>query len=142
MTDPAALNQRLRVFVQRLRRKLQDESSVHDLSAPQASALARLLLLDEPSTASRLAGAERVKPQSMAKTLATLHEQGLIDRAADPDDGRRTLITLTEAGRAAAQGARAQRLEWLTEALTQRFTESERRVIEEAVTLLERVVDE
>ncbi|HEX7307230.1 MarR family winged helix-turn-helix transcriptional regulator [Lentzea sp.] len=142
MTDPAVLNQRLRVFVQRLRRKLQDESSVHDLSAPQASALARLLLLDEPSTASRLAGAERVKPQSMAKTLGTLHEQGLIERAPDPDDGRRTLITLTEAGRAAARGARAQRIEWLTEALAQRFTEAERQVIEEAVTLLERVVDE
>jgi len=142
VTEPAVLNQRLRVFVQRLRRKLQDESSVHDLSAPQASALARLLLLGEPSTASQLAGAERVKPQSMAKTLATLHEQGLIARSADPDDGRRTLITLTEAGRAAAQGARAQRLEWLTEALAQRFTESERRVIEEAVTLLERLVDE
>ncbi|MFD9700663.1 MarR family winged helix-turn-helix transcriptional regulator [Lentzea sp. NPDC059081] len=142
MTDPAALNQRLRVFVQRLRRKLQDESSVHDLSAPQASALARLLLLDEPSTASRLAGAERVKPQSMAKTLVTLHDQGLIERAPDPADGRRTLISLTEAGRAAAQGARAQRIEWLTEALAQRFTEAERQVIDEAVALLERVVDE
>ncbi|MFD5825025.1 MarR family winged helix-turn-helix transcriptional regulator [Lentzea sp. NPDC060358] len=142
MTDPAALNQRLRVFVQRLRRKLQDESSVHDLSAPQASALARLLLLDEPSTASRLAGAERVRPQSMAKTLAGLHDLGLIARSPDPEDGRRTLIALTDAGRAAARGARDQRLGWLTEALAQRFTEAERRVIDEAVALLERVVDE
>ncbi|WP_439656282.1 MarR family winged helix-turn-helix transcriptional regulator [Lentzea sp. HUAS TT2] len=142
MTEPAAINQRLRVFVGRLRRKLQDESSVHDLSAPQASALARLLLLDEPSTASQLAGAERVKPQSMAKTLASLYEQALIERAADPADGRRQLITLTAEGRAAAQGARATRIEWLTEALTRQFTESERQVIAEALTLLERVVDE
>jgi hypothetical protein len=51
VTEPAAINQRLRVLVGRLRRRLQDESSVDDLTAPQASALARLLLLDEPSTA-------------------------------------------------------------------------------------------
>lgn len=142
MTDPAELNQRLRVVTQRLRRRLQDESSVRDLTAPQASALARLLVLGEPSTASRLAGAENVKPQSMAKTLAALHEQGLIRRAPDPDDGRRTLISLTEAGQAAARGARDHRLGWLTETLASRFTEQERRVIAEAVTLLERVVDE
>ncbi|MFD4638820.1 MarR family winged helix-turn-helix transcriptional regulator [Lentzea sp. NPDC058436] len=142
MTDPASLLQRLRVLVGRLRRKLQDESSVDELSAPQASALARLLLMDEPSTASQLAGAERVKPQSMAKTLTSLHEQGLIRRAADPNDGRRQLITLTDEGRAAAQGARAARNERLTELIAQRFTESERQVIAEALTLLERVVDE
>ncbi|MGI5501210.1 MarR family winged helix-turn-helix transcriptional regulator [Lentzea sp. CA-135723] len=142
MTEPAALNQRLRVLVGRLRRRLQDESSVQDLSAPQASALARLLLLDEPSTASQLAGAERVKPQSMAKTLVALHEQGLIRRAADPSDGRRQLITLTDDGRAAAQGARATRIEWLTDALSQRLSEPERQVIAEALTLLERVVEE
>ncbi|WP_394621131.1 MarR family winged helix-turn-helix transcriptional regulator [Lentzea sp. JNUCC 0626] len=142
MGEPAAINQRLRVLVGRLRRRLQDESSVDDLTAPQASALARLLLLDEPSTASQLAGAERVKPQSMAKTLTALHEQGLIQRAADPSDGRRQLITLTPDGRDAAQGARATRIEWLTDALTQRLSESERQVIAEALTLLERVVEE
>ncbi|GLY54139.1 MarR family transcriptional regulator [Lentzea sp. NBRC 102530] len=142
MTEPVALNQRLRVLVGRLRRRLQDESSVDDLTAPQASALARLLLLGEPSTASQLAGAERVKPQSMAKTLTALHEQGLIQRAADPSDGRRQLITLTPDGRAAAQGARATRIEWLTDALTQALSESERQVIAEALTLLERVVEE
>ena len=78
----------------------------------------------------------------MAKTLASLYEQALIERAADPADGRRQLITLTAEGRAAAQGARATRIEWLTEALTRQFTESERQVIAEALTLLERVVDE
>ena len=142
MTDPASLQQRLRVLVGRLRRKLQDESSVDELSAPQASALARLLLMDEPSTASQLAGAERVKPQSMAKTLTSLHDQGLIRRAADPADGRRQLITLTDEGRAAARGARAARTERMTELITLLYTESERQVIAEALTLLERVVDE
>ena len=139
--EPAALAHRLRIFVGRLRRRLQDASSVGDLSAPQASALARLVL-NEPSSASQLAGAERVRPQSMAKTLAALYDQGLIRRQADAEDARRQLIFLTDQGRAYAQGARASREEWLADAFEQRFTEAERLVIDQALMLLERVVEE
>lgn len=141
LNSPEAVAQRLRIFVGRLRRRLQDASSVGDLSAPQASALARLAL-NEPSSASQLAGAERVRPQSMAKTLTALHEQGLIRREADADDARRQLLFLTDEGRAYAQGARASREEWLVEAVGQRFTEAERLVIDQALTLLERVVEQ
>jgi DNA-binding MarR family transcriptional regulator len=137
---PAALAQRLRIFVGRLRRRLQDASSVGGLSGPQASALARLAL-NEPSSASQLAGAERVRPQSMAKTLAALHERGLIRREVDAGDARRQLVFLTDEGRAYAQGARASREEWLVEAFERRFTQAERRVIEQAMTLLERMVE-
>jgi DNA-binding MarR family transcriptional regulator len=103
--------------------------------------LARLAS-NEPSSASQLAGAERVRPQSMAKTLAALHEQGLIRREVDADDARRQLIFLTDEGRAYAQGARASREEWLTEVFERRFTEAERLVIDQALTLLERVVEQ
>ena len=140
LIPPAAIAQRLRIFLPRLRRRMQDASSTSRLSAPQASALARLAL-NEPSSASQLAGAERVRPQSMAKTLAVLHEQGLIRREADASDGRRQLIFLTDAGRAEAQSARANRREWLSEALQQRFTDDERQVIDQALTLLERVLE-
>lgn len=141
LSSPAVVAHRLRIFVGRLRRRLQDASSVGDLSAPQASALARLVL-NEPSSASQLAGAERVRPQSMAKTLAALYEQGLIRREADEDDGRRQLISLTDEGRAYAQGARASREEWLTEMFQRRFTEAERLVVDQALTMLERLVEE
>jgi DNA-binding MarR family transcriptional regulator len=139
--SPAAIAHRLRVFVGRLRRRVQDASSVGDLTAPQASALARLVL-GEPSSASQLAGAERVRPQSMAKTLVVLHERGLIRREPDPDDARRQLLFLTEAGRACAQGARASREEWLADAFEQRYSPAERALIDRALTLLERVVEE
>ncbi|MEW2502174.1 MarR family winged helix-turn-helix transcriptional regulator [Amycolatopsis sp. CA-161197] len=140
-TSPDAVAQRLRIVFGRLRRRLQDASSVRGLSAPQASALARLAI-SEPSSASQLAGAERVRPQSMAKTVAALHEQGLIRREADAEDARRQLLFLTDEGRAVAQGARASREEWLAKAFEQRFTEAERRVLDQALTLLERVVEE
>lgn len=134
-----ATAQSLRVFVGRLRRRLQDASAIGELTSPQASALARLVI-NEPSSTSALAGAERVRPQSMAATMGALEQQGLVRREDDPADGRRQLIFLTPAGRAYAQGARASREEWLTRALTERLTEAELAVVGEAMVLLDRIV--
>jgi DNA-binding MarR family transcriptional regulator len=46
----------------------------------------------EVSTASALATAEHVRPQSMAVTLAALERMGLIMRTPDQSDGRRQII--------------------------------------------------
>jgi DNA-binding MarR family transcriptional regulator len=140
--SPSAVTaaQALRVFMGRLRRQLQDASAVGELTSPQASALARLAA-HEPSSTSALAGAERVRPQSMAATVAALEKHGLIRREDDPGDGRRQLLFLTPAGRGYAQGARASREQWLTRTLAQRLTEAELAVVNEAMVLLERVVE-
>jgi DNA-binding MarR family transcriptional regulator len=132
--------QALRVFMGRLRRQLQEASAVGELTSAQASALARLVV-NEPSSTSALAGAERVRPQSMAATVAALEKHRLVRREDDPGDGRRQLIFLTPAGRAYAQGARASREEWLARTLAQRLTEDELAVVNEAMVLLERIVD-
>jgi DNA-binding MarR family transcriptional regulator len=119
---------------------MQDASAVGELTSAQASALARLAM-SEPSSTSALAGAERMRPQSMAATVAALEKQGLVRREDDPDDGRRQLIFLTSSGRAYAQGARASREEWLTQTLAERLTEAELALVNEAIALLERVVE-
>ncbi len=130
----------LRVCIGRLRRQLQNASAVGELTSAQASALARLAT-NEPSSTSALAGAERVRPQSMAATVAVLEKLGLIRREDDPDDGRRQLIFLLPAGREYARGARDSRQEWLTRTLAQRLSETELAVVNEAMALLERVVE-
>ncbi|MGW4527674.1 MarR family winged helix-turn-helix transcriptional regulator [Amycolatopsis sp. NPDC004378] len=135
-----AAAQTLRVLVGRLRRKMMDATQVGDLTSAQASALARLAKL-EPTTASVLAGAERVRPQSMAATVAALEKLGLVRREDDPADGRRQLIHFTPEGRAYGQGARASREEWLSRTLAQRLTEDELAVVNEALALLGRVVE-
>jgi DNA-binding MarR family transcriptional regulator len=137
--DVAAVAADLKVFYSRLRRRMQDAAAGAGLSAPQASVLARLEK-DGPSSASVLAGAERMRPQSMAAIVKALEEQGLIERAAHPDDGRRRVISLTASGRRLAQGARATRDEWLVRALRERYTDAERARIAEALELLDRLV--
>jgi DNA-binding MarR family transcriptional regulator len=60
-----------------------------------------LVRLDREGTAyvSSLALAEHVRPQSMAQTIAELEGQGLVEKRADPTDGRRLLIDITPEGK-------------------------------------------
>ena len=99
-------------MVGRLRRQLKEVAATEDLSASQASVLARLAVTG-PASASELAGAERIRPQSMATILKGLEAVGLVARTADLTDGRRQIVSLTSAGRERAQGARAMRDQWL-----------------------------
>jgi DNA-binding MarR family transcriptional regulator len=92
------------------------------------------------SSASVLAAAEGVRPQSMAAILAVLDAHGLIQRRPDPEDGRRQLITLSAVGRERAVGDRRARAEWLARRLHEDFTEQERQTLIAAAALLERLV--
>ncbi|MFF4362766.1 MarR family transcriptional regulator [Streptomyces sp. NPDC001604] len=128
----------LRVVVSRLRRRIREVAEDDELTPPQVSALT-LVAKHGAATASALATAEGVRPQSMATTLAALDRQGLIRRSPDPDDGRRQLVTLTEAGRLRVEGDRQAREEWLARALQDRYTEDERRTVLAGLALLERL---
>jgi DNA-binding MarR family transcriptional regulator len=92
-----------------------------------------------PTSASALAAIERVRPQSMAATLAVLAERGLIGRSPDPDDGRRQLVALNPLGHDFIAGDRQHREEWLASALRQTYTEDERQTIITALALLDRL---
>jgi DNA-binding MarR family transcriptional regulator len=88
-----------------------------------------------------LAGAERVRPQSMAATVAALEAAGLVARRADPGDGRRALIELTAPGREALLTDRRRREDWLADAIERDLSARERRVLAEATELLARLAD-
>jgi DNA-binding MarR family transcriptional regulator len=142
ISDSAARSARdLRVVFSRLRRRLREVAADEDLTPSQESALT-LVGKHGAATASALASAEGVRPQSMAATLAALDQHGLIRRSPDPEDGRRQLVTLTEAGRERIEDNRQVREEWLARAFEDRYTEQERRTILDALALMERLSEQ
>jgi DNA-binding MarR family transcriptional regulator len=131
----------LRVLFSRLRRRLRSLAIDDDLTPSQTAVLTRLWK-EGPSSASALAGAERVRPQSMATIVSALEQRGLIQRTPDPEDGRRQVVSLTGAGRRRAESHRQVREEWLARAIQERYSEPERRVILDALSLLERLTEQ
>ncbi len=68
-----------------------------DLSLTAAATLATLQR-SGPARLTELATAEGVSQPSMTALIARLAGQGLVERAADPRDGRAVVLTLTDAG--------------------------------------------
>ncbi|MEU7877848.1 MarR family winged helix-turn-helix transcriptional regulator [Microbispora bryophytorum] len=126
------------VAVSRLVRRLRELDAEGDLSSGQASVLVRLAK-HGPASASELAAAERVRPQSMAAIVQALERAGLVERHRDPEDGRRQLVTLTEPGRERRLDDRRAREAWLARALQEHCTEAQLRTIIEAMALLDAV---
>ncbi|MEU8178443.1 MarR family transcriptional regulator [Microbispora hainanensis] len=126
------------VAVSRLVRRLRELDTAGDLSPGQVSVVVRLAK-HGPASASELAAAERVRPQSMAAIVQALERAGLVERHRDPEDGRRQLVTLTESGRERRLDDRRAREAWLARALQAHCSEAELRTIIEAMALLDAV---
>lgn len=106
---------------------------------PERAALAQLGR-SGPSTSSALARELQVTAQSMGSTVAALRERGLIERRPDPDDGRRVVLTVSDAGHQALRDKRNARTELVAEALTSgTFSAQEMQQLASAATLLERL---
>src|SRR5215472_2999167 len=128
----------LRVSVGMLLRRLRQVRPDDELSLPQSSALARLDRIG-PATPGALAKVEQISPQSMGATLAALEARRLVERRPDPADGRRVVLSVTEAGLELLRNKRGARTEQLAQALSAGFTAAELRQLAEAAPLLERL---
>lgn len=138
---PEQLATQLAAVVGRLLRRLRTTSSESLLTPTQRSVLSRLER-EGPATTAALARAEFVRPQSMRLTLGALEDQGLVARAPDPADGRKSVMSMTDAGRAAMGAVRTAKHNWLAEAIAAEFDGAERETLAEATALLDRLVEQ
>ncbi len=134
----ARASHELRLVLGRLVRRLRAHSG---MPLNQATVLGRLDR-EGPLGTSDLAERERMRPQSMAETVKDLEAAGLVQRAADPNDGRRLLITLTTEGRKTLAAARSQREDWLAEAIEAQLSTREQETLMRAIALLQRLTDD
>lgn len=93
-------------------------------------------------TASEIAAAERVQPQSLTRVLASLEEQELISRSQDTQDRRRHTIELTDRGRQLLTDHMQSSDDWLADAITERLNPTERAVLQLAAGLLDQLLDD
>ena len=137
----SALSAELRALVGKLKRRLREQAHAGDLTPSQMSALLRLEK-DGQAATSDLARAEGMRPQSMTTVIAALESAGLVSGAPDPTDGRRTLLSLTDACRLWLQEGRVARQDWLSQRLQARLSIDEMEVLAAAIGLLKRLVED
>jgi hypothetical protein len=116
--DVARLAADLRLTLGRLVRRARAESTL--LPVGQTAVLGRLDR-EGPMTTSDLAAAERVRPQSMARTVS--------------------LLRIAPAGLKTLTAQRLGREGWLAEALSTELSAAERRALGKSVALLDRLTD-
>ncbi|MGQ4512882.1 MarR family transcriptional regulator [Streptomyces sp. DW26H14] len=112
---------------------------VEGLTIPERTALSRLDR-SGPTTSSALAREAQITAQAMGATLGALRARGLVERRQDPDDGRRVVLTVTDAGRRELKNKRDARTGLIARALTTgTFTPAELEQLAAAAALLERL---
>ncbi|WP_416958805.1 MarR family winged helix-turn-helix transcriptional regulator [Streptomyces sp. Agncl-13] len=137
--DPNSVASALLTSIGMLVRRARQVPVEGGLTMPERTALSRLERTG-PTTSSALAREAQITAQAMGATLNALRTRGLVERRPDPDDGRRVVLTVTDAGRQALRDKRNARAELLARALTSgAFTSTELEQLAAAGPLLERL---
>jgi DNA-binding MarR family transcriptional regulator len=127
----------LRLAVTRTARRLRQEAP--GLSPSQGSALVTIER-HGPLTPSELAERERIRRPTASRVAARLEEDGLVERAAVPADGRSYSLRLTPAGTALLRRVRRRKTAYLADRL-QALDAEELATLERASELLERMLE-
>lgn len=136
--DPYEVAAAVQVSIGLFMRRLRQAPVQGELSAAQMSALAQLDRAGS-ATPGELAKVEQITPQGVGAILAALQTAGLVQRRPDPSDGRRVVMSVTEAGREVLRHKRGARTEQLAAVLSDGFTPDELQTLMAASVLIERL---
>jgi len=136
--DAVELPARLRLAIARMARRLRQEAG-DDLSPSTMAALATIER-HGPLTPSELAEIERIKRPTATRVLNRLADDGLIERTADPSDGRSALIGVTGSGSALLKKLRSRKNAYLARRLRE-LPDDDVAALERAAEVLERLLD-
>jgi DNA-binding MarR family transcriptional regulator len=94
------------------------ESATGGLTPTQLAVLGALLR-EGPRQLTELAAAERINPTLLSRVVGRLEDDGLVRRTPQEQDRRAYLVTITDQGRALAEGIRRDRCRALAERVAQ-----------------------
>ena|SRR5687768_8401950 len=129
---------RLRLAIARMARRLRQEAG-DELSPSMMAALATIEN-HGPLAPSRLAELERIQRPTATRVLGRLEEAGLIERSADPNDGRGVVVCTTRSGSALLKKLRSRKNAYLARRLRE-LPDEDVAALERAAEVLERLMD-
>jgi DNA-binding MarR family transcriptional regulator len=129
---------RLRLVITRTARRLRQEAGTQ-LSPTQTAALATIER-HGPLTPSGLAELERVQRPTATRIVARLADEGLVERATDPADGRSFTVATTPKGRALLEKLRTRKNAYLARRFRQ-FDDGDLATLERAAEILEGLLE-
>jgi len=136
--DLSGLAARLRLVITRTARRLRQEAGTN-LGPSQTAALATL---DRhgPLTPSELARTERIQRPTATRIVAALEQASLVQRIADPADGRSFTVSATAEGHALMNKLRTRKNAYLARRL-RALDEDDLATLERAAAILEDLLE-
>jgi DNA-binding MarR family transcriptional regulator len=136
--DLSGLAAHLRLVITRTARRLRQQAGT-DLGPSQLSALASIER-HGPLTPSELARIERVQRPSATRIVARLEEAGLVERVADPTDGRSFTVAINADGSALMNKLRTRKNAYLARRLRD-LDEADLATLDRAAEILEDLLE-
>src|SRR5919198_3078003 len=136
--DLSGLAAQLRLVITRMARRLRQHAGT-DLGPSQTAALATIER-HGPLTPSELATAERIQRPTATRIVARLEDAGLVERVADPADGRSFTVSATPQGRALMNKLRTRKNAYLARRL-RGLDEDDLATLDRAAVILEYLLE-
>jgi DNA-binding MarR family transcriptional regulator len=115
--DLASLGDALHRLTRTIQRHKAQLAAEHADSEWAAHTLLEPLVAGGPMRAAQLAECTFADPSTVSRHVAALVRDGLVERRADPVDGRASLLVTTADGLRTVQEQRARRVQWLGDLL-------------------------
>jgi len=133
--------QDLRVAIGRVARRLRQLYATERESAASFIELGILVRLERegPTSPTTLAAGESVTSQAIAGVVRELERRALVERTGGHEDRRRVTVAITGAGRELLVSRENAVVDAMVTALADEYTPAERRQLESAVPLLNRL---
>ena len=138
-----AAAQELRVAIGRVARRLRQLYAAEREKAASFIELGILVRLQRagPTSPSTLAAGEGVTSQAIAGVVRELERRGLVERTGGQTDRRRVAVAITDTGRELLMSREHAVVDAMVKALAGAYTPAERRQLESAIPLLNRLAE-
>ena len=137
--DVSDVSHEFRLANGRLARRLRQEKAENELGSGQFSALG-VLYLHGPLTLTELSEFERVTPPSMTRTVKCLVDAGLVTRTDSTLDGRKIVLSTTDAAAEIMTETRKRRDAWLVQRIA-RLSPEQRSTLADATVIMKELAD-